>query len=166
MAKTALERKKEQLERDAAKAQQTAHVVDAFFEQSFDQWLGEEGWHNKVIRDLDLAGFDNHAPFPGEGNIDPFWREDWNEGQNRGAIGFAERAVGVFLDAAVELASQINAYKIDQFNARIAELEASDLSGPEARKQALADIVTLTKYRDQLSKQVRWTLPQWKVKGE
>lgn len=165
MAKSVLERKREQLERDEARAKQLAYKADAFFSKPFDEWMGEN-WHNRVTHDLDLVGLDNHGSFPGQGDTDPFWREEWNEGPNRGAIGCAERAVDVLLDAAVELASLINTYKSEQFKSRIAELEAADLSGPEARKQALADIVRLTKYRDQLSKQVRWTLPQWKVKGE
>lgn len=165
MAKTALERKKEQLERDEAKAKLSAHKPDVFLSEPFDKWIGDL-WHSNVTRDLDLIGADPGIPFPGNGNTDPFWREDWNEGANRDAIGCAERMVGVLLDSAVELATLINRYKVEQFNARIAELEAADLSDPDARKQALADIVTLTKYRDQLEKQVRWSLPQWKVKGE
>lgn len=165
MAKTALERKKEQLERDEAKAKQAAHKVDAFFTEPFDEWMGER-WYNYVTHDLDLVGLDPHIPFPGEGNIDPFWQEGWNEGPNRGAIGCAERALHALLAASSDLAHLIHEYKLGQFNARIAELEASDLTDPDARKQALADIVRLTKYRDQLSKQVRWTVPQWKVKGE
>lgn len=165
MAKSALERKREQLERDEAKAKQSAHKVDAFFSQPFDEWMGER-WYNHVTHDLDLVGLDAHVPFPGAGNVDPYWQEGWNEGPNRGAIGCAERALDALLAASSDLAHLINAYKTEQFNARIAELEAADLSDPAAKKQALADIVRLTNYRDQLSKQVRWSLPQWKVKGE
>lgn len=164
MAMTAAERKRLQREREKAKALELSHEADAYLKQPFDEWMGEN-WHNRVTHDLDLVGLDPHIQFPGEGNTDPFWREEWNEGPNRGAIGCAERAVGVLLDAAVELAALINTYKTEQFNARIAELEAANLSDPDAKKQALADIVRLTNYRDQLSKQVRWSLPQWKVKG-
>ncbi|MCF6370967.1 hypothetical protein [Rhizobium halophilum] len=98
------------------------------------------------------------------GDSDPEWKEE--DGPNRGSIGRAERIVGLLLDAAGALAGQINQYKTDEINARITELEQADLNDPDVRKQALADIVTLTKIRDQLQKQVRWTLPQWRVKSD
>jgi len=78
----------------------------------------------------------------------------------------AEIAVGCLIDAAAELARIVNDYKQSEIKARIAEIEQADLSDPTAKKQALADIVRLQKMLDQLSKQVRWTFPQWKVTGE
>lgn len=82
-----------------------------------------------------------------------------------GSIGRAEIMVGSLIDAASELAGIINSYKKGELTARIAEIEAADLSDPITRKAALADMVRLTKMLDQLQKQVRWTFPQWKVTG-
>ena len=81
------------------------------------------------------------------------------------SIGRAEVMVGSLLDAASELAGIINSYKKEELSARIAEIEAADLTDPANRKAALADMVRLTKMLDQLDKQVRWTFPQWKVTG-
>jgi len=91
-------------------------------------------------------------------------QEDLDKASN--SLGKAEFVIATLLDAAVELAQWVNDYKLSEINARIEELEQADLSDPAAKKQALANIVTLTKIRDELSKSVRWTLPQWKVKGE
>lgn len=77
----------------------------------------------------------------------------------------AEIAVGCLIDAAAELARMVNEYKQSEIKSRIAEIEQSDLSDPETKRKALADIVRLQKMLDQLSKQVRWTFPQWKVTG-
>ncbi len=81
------------------------------------------------------------------------------------SLGRAETMVGCFLDAAVELAGIVNSYKQREIAARLAEIEAHDMTDPETRKAAMAEIVRLTKISDQLKKQVRWTLPQWKVEG-
>ena len=116
---------------------------------------------------LDVAGldgdgfYDEAEPKSSTGQIEP----ETYEGIH-GAIGRAELTVGMLLEAATVLAGMINDFKQQEISTRITELEAADLTDPAAKKQALADIVRLTKYRDQLEKQVRWSLPQWKVKGE
>lgn len=84
----------------------------------------------------------------------------------RHSVGRAEVMLEHMLYAAGELAAILNGYKQSEIKARIAEIEQSDLSDPETRRKALADIPRLQKMLDQLSKQVRWTFPQWKVTGE
>ncbi len=169
MALSGAEKAKRFRERQKAKEQAALKQPEvgpaSYLRQPFDEWLGDR-WNDSVIGDFDLAGFDPGVTFPGKDNADPHYDPSLDDGPNRGAIGCAERIVGVFLDAAVELAGRINTFKKQEIKARIAELEAADLTDPAKRKQAMADIVRLTKYRDQLEKQVRWTLPQWKVKGE
>ncbi|GGA82929.1 hypothetical protein GCM10011385_41410 [Nitratireductor aestuarii] len=75
----------------------------------------------------------------------------------------AELIVASLIDAAAGLASIINEYKRKEIVDRIDEIETGDLTTPEARKQALNDIVQLKRMLQQLDKQVRWTFPQWKV---
>lgn len=82
------------------------------------------------------------------------------------SIARAELAVECLIDAGRALAEIVNAYKQSEIKARIAEIEQSDLSDPETRRKALADVVRFQKMLDQLSKQVRWAFPQWKVTGE
>ncbi|AWX93776.1 hypothetical protein DPM13_14035 [Paracoccus mutanolyticus] len=48
---------------------------------------------------------------------------------------------------------------------RLQEIEERDLSDPEAKRAAMQEATRLNKMLDQLDKQVRITLPQWKVTG-
>ena len=78
----------------------------------------------------------------------------------------AEITVGQLIDAAAAMARIINDYKRNEIDARISEIEQSDLSNPDVKKKAFVAMARLTKMRDQLDKQVRWNFPQWKVTGE
>jgi hypothetical protein len=159
MKKTSAQYQREYRQRLKDRAKFATDPTDAITKRPFsegDPWEVLD-WY------LETAGI-AIPDYAAAGDSDPEWKEE--DGPNRGSIGRAERIVGLLLDAASALAGQINQYKTDEINARIAELEKADLSDPDVRKQALADIVTLTKIRDQLQKQVRWTLPQWKVRGD
>lgn len=81
------------------------------------------------------------------------------------SLGRAEVMVGCLITAAVDLAIQINSYKRAEIKARLAEIEASDLSDADTKKAALKESARLNKMLDQLDKQVRHTFPQWKVTG-
>lgn len=96
-----------------------------------------------------------HEPFPDSPFVAP-----------SNSLARAEVMVGSLIDAAKDVAQAVNDYKQSEIKARIAEIEQSDLSDAETKRKALADIVRLQKMLDQLSKQVRWTFPQWKVTGE
>ena len=115
---------------------------------------------------LEWAGVDPRGIPTFEADDDPEHSEQLGDGPTRGSIGRAERMVGCFLDAASELASTINKYKKREIDRAIAEIETSDLSDPSTRKHALKEVVRLNKLRDRLSKQVRWTIPQWELKGD
>mgnify|MGYP001344532491 CR=1 FL=1 len=80
-----------------------------------------------------------------------------------GSLGRAEVMVTALIEAAQDLAGFVGDYKRKEIKARLAEIEASDLSEPQARKAALKEAARLNKMLDQLDKQVRHTFPQWKV---
>jgi hypothetical protein len=82
-----------------------------------------------------------------------------------GSLGRAEAMVTALIEAAQDLAWHVAEYKRKEIKARLAEIEASDLSEPEAKKAALKEAARLNKMLDQLDKQVRHTFPQWKVTG-
>lgn len=84
---------------------------------------------------------------------------------SEGSYRYAVEWFGHALSAMTVLAEGLNSYQTKEINARLAEIEASDLSAPEAKKAALQDAARLNKMLDQLDKQVRWTFPQWKVTG-
>ena len=73
--------------------------------------------------------------------------------------------VDFLLDASIELASVINTYKKQALRDHRQQIENADLSDPDTRHKALETIARLTRIEDALDKNVRRTLPQWKVKG-
>lgn len=85
--------------------------------------------------------------------------------ENPRSLGRAEVMVTALIEAAQDLAWHVADYKRKEIKARLAEIEASDLSEPAAKKAALKEAARLNKMLDQLSKQVRHTFPQWKVTG-
>ncbi|WP_306043411.1 hypothetical protein [Mameliella sp. MMSF_3552] len=83
----------------------------------------------------------------------------------RGSIGRAENMIDNLLFAAVELALVVNRFKKEELQARLREIENADLADPAARKAALADVAHISAVLAELDKNVRWTLPKWRVKG-
>lgn len=85
-------------------------------------------------------------------------------GESKGSsLGKAEVLIGCLIDAASDLAVWVNDYKKSEIKARIAEIEASDLTDPEAKQRAFAEVAKLMKLLENLDKQIRWSLPAWKV---
>lgn len=162
MALTNSERQKLFRERKKDQARKSPDIIDAYLKTPFSEWMGNS-WDD-VTTYLEWLGVRQIPNYAADGDTDP---DRWEELEpDRKSIGRAERMVTMFLDGAIELARFINQYKTEEVNARIAEIEAADLTDPAVRKKALADIAMLSKYRDDLKRDVRWTLPQWKVKGE
>ncbi|ESZ30593.1 hypothetical protein [Mesorhizobium sp. L2C084A000] len=162
MAKTAAEYQRAYRERKAELAKQAGDPTDKIAKQPFNEYLpSDRNW--PVIEEvLDYVGI---TPPAFDADDDEQWREEWGE-PYRASIGRAERMVGAFLDAASGLADAINRYKRKEIERAIADLEAADMTAPAVKKKALAEIVRLNRMRDQLDKQVRWSLPQWKTTGE
>ena len=123
-----------------------------------------------IAAELDAIGMDTRGFYDDSGNRsysgEEFQAEASIEQPAQNSLGRAEVVVGGLISAAQQLALVINSYKRREIDARIAEVEQSDLSDPDAKKRAFADMARLKKMRDQLDKQVRWTFPQWKVMGE
>ncbi|WP_439559891.1 hypothetical protein [Roseinatronobacter sp.] len=84
---------------------------------------------------------------------------------SEGSYRYAVEWFGHALSAMTVLAEGLNEYQRQEIKARLAEIEASDLSEPQAKKAALKEAARLNKMLDQLDKQVRHTFPQWKVTG-
>ncbi len=145
-------------------------AADDLFRAPFFDALNDDPNFSSVQMALELAGIDapsfddDQGPtaFAIQGVIDGV-EDPYPVADN--SLGRAETMVGCFLDAAVEMAGIVNSYKRREIRARLAEIEESDMSDPAHRKAAMASIVRLNKILDQLEKQIRWTLPQWKVEG-
>lgn len=138
------------------------------FRQPFFQFWEERADTSAFEIPLDWAGIDipvfedDRGP---EAYVDPAILKGLDEpfGEAKDSLARAEIMVGCLIDAAAALAQGINEYRGAEIAARIRELEEADLSDPETKKAAFAEIARLNKMQDQLSKQVRWAFPQWKV---
>jgi ribosomal protein S15P/S13E len=169
VAKSNRERIKAYRERQKAKRKAATDSGSDDFRRSFSEWLSsnDANWSEFEIP-LDIAGIqppnfsDDRDPASATDAIDP----ESYEHVRKASIGRAEVMIECLLEAARALADHVNAYKRDELSARIEELDRADLSNPSTKKIALADIVRLTKARDRLEKQVRFTLPEWKVQSE
>lgn len=144
------------------------------FKMPFFEYLGDFCWSSSDFNiALDLAGIetpqfeDDLGPehHTRDLGVPPKGEFGYPFGDAERSLGRAEVMVGCLIDAAADLAVQINSYKRQEIKARIAEIEASDLSDTETKKAALQESARLNKMLDQLEKQVRWTFPQWKVTG-
>lgn len=170
MAKTPAERQREYMERKKQKEALASFDTYDAFKRPFFQFLGE---YSSSLFEQCLAQAGIEAPeFEDDRGARHFGLNDIFEGveeeflsDDHGSLRRAELVVVSLLDAAADLADHIRRYKLAEIKARLAEIEASDLSEPEARKAAFKEGARLNKMLDQLDKQVRWPLPQWKVTG-
>jgi hypothetical protein len=161
------ERQKEKKKAALKNAEEAPQEV---FRTPFFEFLGDFCWSGSDYNvALDLAGI-SPPQFDDDRGPEAYTLDDGAEAAGifkdaEGSLGRAEVMVGCLITAAVDMAHQINDYKRTEIKARLAEIEAADLSVPETRKAALKDVARLNKMLDQLDKQVRWTFPQWKVTG-
>jgi hypothetical protein len=174
MASTAAERKRRSRERQKEEERKKPDGTHPFLREPFFEWMGsgkdDVRWQ-EVTFNLGLIGIE-FKPFEDDtgatavtASFDEWGTDEGYYDQFQGSVGRAELMVSCLLDAAGAVALHLNRYKLEQIKLAIADLENSDLSDPAAKKQALADIVQLTKFRDRLNRQRRWSLPEWTVKS-
>lgn len=145
----------------------------AVFQRPFFEYLSEVdfGFSSDFNSAFDLAGIptpqfdddrgpeaytlDEGLPAPGE-DFYPF------DGAT-GSLGRAEVIVGCMIDAAVDLAYALNHYKKSEIQKRIAEMESSDLTDPEAKRVAFAKMGEMNAMLEELKREIRWPFPIWKT---
>lgn len=165
MAMTEAEKKRAQRARKQIEHKASSDSSYPYLKETFSEFLEHEANYSNVEIALALAGMD--APLI-EDERDPecFALNGVTDGLEnpfpgaRGAVGRAEVIVDCLLDAAVELAGIINTYKQQEVLARLRELEASDETDTAT---AMAEAVKLNKLLENLNKQVRRSLRQWKI---
>lgn len=166
MAMTALERKQKQLEREAAERRRMEDASYPFLRTPFFQHLENDANWSGVEMNFDIMGLpapeyaDDRGPTSHSDQIEA----DTYTGF-AGSIGRAEIMVEQLLDAASELASIINRYKLSEIQDRLTELEQEDSSDPVRRKAIMDTAVRLNKLREHLEKSVRRSLKEWSLKG-
>ncbi|RCW87592.1 hypothetical protein [Phyllobacterium bourgognense] len=168
MALTPTEKQRRYRERLKKSRALATDTTSGDFRRPFSQWLAsnDENWDGFVLP-LDIAGMvapefaEDGDPVSASGEVIPQTYRG-----RQGSLGRAEITIEMLLEAARAMAEHVNAYKRDELGARIEEMEGADFTDPAAKKDALADFVRLTMARDRLDKQVRYTLPEWKVGDE
>lgn len=170
MAKTNAERVREYKARKKEQEKIASLTLDDVFKKPFFEWLPEHFADDSGFADnFELIGVP--APeFKDDLGIEhhTFYSPDSAQNLlelNLRSLGRAEVIVTALIEAAQDLAAYVADYKRGEIKARLAEIEAADLSEPEAKKAALKEASRLNKMLDQLEKQVRYTFPQWKVTG-
>lgn len=177
MAKTALERKRDQLERQEKRLRLLEDGTYPFLKHPFFKWLEENsgrGWDDgdfhKDASQINFPDFENDSgPHSIDGEVERIGKDDPEADPYAGyagSIGRAERLVDDLLSLASIYASTINTYKKEELTTRIKEIEDADLSDPDVKKQALADIVRLRKMLERLDKVRRISIQEYKIKGE
>lgn len=171
MAKSNAERLREFKARKKEREKIASLTLDGVFKTPFFEYYSDSA--SAVGQILAVGGIyepefeDDRGPFAYgvNGIFDSLSEDDRLRMESQRSLGRAETIVDVLVDAAGELAAQVNTYKRREIKARLAELEASDLTDPKTKKAALASAARLNKMLDQLDKQVRISFPQWKVIG-
>ncbi len=121
------------------------------------------------------AGFGTHYlilgrkwwDFSQDDGIEPFDPEELDEDDRIAAfnsLGKAELVLSLLEDVLETLAGDIADYKRSEVEARINEIQKSDLTGPNA-KTSLDELERLKKMRHNLNKRVRRTHPQTRAAG-
>ena len=163
-------RERQKAERDA-KEREAQLKMQADYRKPFGEYAESHGDFSTFECELNLLGYEQ-PDFTDDRGPKEFAFEEAYRGMEEelfggkvGSLGRAEYMIQCLLSAAQALSMVVNDYKVREINARITEVEASDLSDVATRKAAMAEIVRLNKILDQLGKQVRRNFQQWKVEG-
>ncbi len=167
MALTPAEKQRAYRERQRAKERMQPESARPFLKQSFSSFVEEQAGLSDFELPLEISGIEPPTFFDERGPSEFVLNDVMQDVEKPfdgfdGAIGRAEVIIGSLIDAATELAHQVNRYKVSEIEARLAELQNPDNAD---RLTAIEDAVQLNKIKDQLSKQVRRSFPQWKVTG-
>ena len=163
-------RAREKQKKAAQARKPQAHVLADVFVSPFFEYSGRNANIDDFDQMFDMMGlqapaFDDDSGPKSESGIfeaNPELRESIYPDSAR-SLDRAELMIGCLLDAAATMAGIVRSYKRREIDARIDEVASGDLSNPDSKQTAVARIVALTKMREQLDKDVRWPLPQWKV---
>jgi hypothetical protein len=172
MALSAKERKQKQLEREQKALRTSKERTYPYLSTPFYKHLENNDNWSSVTLCFDLMGIeppqllDDRGPAEFADDACFSTDEDRDEAfqSSEKSIGRAEVMVDLLFDAGMELALIINNFKKAELQRRRAELEEVDMSNPDKRNEALETAANTAKLLEELQKNVRRTIPQWRVK--
>lgn len=146
------------------------------YQPPFFEWLEEnrgrswdDGDFHKDASQITIPEFtDDSGPYSVDGEIEQVGKDDPENDPYAGypgSLGRAERLIDDLLALASIYASTISTYKKEQLEARIKEIEDTNLSDPNTKKKALADILRFRKMLEHLDKARRISIQEYKIKG-
>lgn len=175
MAKSALERKHDQIRRDKAQLRKSEDAAYPYLDTPFFEWLRKsaDDWENGLFH-LDACQMphpefeDDRDPQSIDGEVELLGWDDPNEDYYAGfkrSVGRAESLVNELIAAASNFALSINQYKKEMLQKKKSEIELSDLADPEVRKKAFDDIVKIDAMLKRLEKMKRISIYEFQLKG-
>lgn len=175
MAKSALERKHDQIRREKDQLRKSEDAAYPYLGVPFFEWLrgGADDWENGLFHldacqmphpafedDSDPRSIDGEVELLGWDNAN----EDYYAGY-KGSVGRAEALVNELIAAASNFALAINQYKKEMLQKKKSEIESLDLSDPEVRNKAFDDIVKIDAMLKRLEKMKRISIYEFQLKG-
>ena len=163
-------RERQKVKKDHERRAPQAYDLSDVFIAPFFEFMERNDNRDDFDQMFDMIGLDapefndDAGPKSLQGILEQSHDPDWRLfPENLRSLDRAEVMIGSLLDAAAMLAGIVNQFKKREIDARIAEVTAEDLSDPDRKQGAVARVVALTKLREQLDKEIRWPVSQWKV---
>ena len=172
MALSNAERQRRYQARKRAQLENAPDLTRPYLRTPFYKFMTSGDWSG-VIDNLGLIGL-RLEPFTDDSDARAHAGKfvDQNEEQYEyyerytGSVGRAEYITGLLLDAALEFAGRINAYKKQELDRAIVRLGAQIPTTSQDQKEALATLLKLTKFREQLDTFRRIEIPQYLIKEQ
>lgn len=168
MAMTAAERKRQERARKRQAGDSALEATRPYCQTPFFEFFGDHPDALNFDMALDTAGIeppaldDDRGPASRTGQIEAGSPDAYSGFE--GSIGRAEVIIGALLDAADELAAIVNAYKRQEIDRAVAELEESTISDVEQRRRVVSELIVLRGLQRALAGTYQRRLPRWKVK--
>lgn len=174
MAKSALERKHDQIRRDKERLRRSDDLAYPYLSTPFFEWLKirEDDWQNALVH-LDACQMphpqfnDDRGPQSIDGEVELLGWDDPSNDYFAGykcSIGRAESLVNELIAAASNFALSINEYKKEMLKKKKAEIERSDLSDPAVRAKAFRDVANIDTMLKRLDKMRRINVYEFQIK--
>jgi hypothetical protein len=167
MALTPAEHQRRYRERKKKGLKAAPELSSRYVRRPFFEFLGDDANWSEFDIPFRLMNIEPPEFADDEGPKYPSDIEDYEPpAVSQNSLGRAELMVDCLLGAATALAGMINRYKKEEIESE--ERRLNDLmqqATPEDGRRIVADLMQINRIARDLTKQVRWPLPQWQVRG-
>lgn len=170
MAMTAAERKRQERARKRQARESALEATRPYCRKPFFEFFGAHPDALNFDMALDAAGIcppaweDDRGPASWSGQIEAGSPDAYSG--YKGSIGRAEVTIGALLDAAGELAAIVNAYKRQEIDRAVADLETSDFADVDQRRSVVRELMALRGMQQSLEGAYQRRIPRWELKPQ